>query len=256
VATEREACAKLCEEKDLYFQYDFIAPYDVADSCAEEIRARGDEMKDGIALESIAHPEGDPVPDDHEINPDSLETVEIRMPVMPEDQLETWMHNMIRACNRSTCDSDINVLKLIQHIENLYEKGRADEREQAEQAEQWDTSDMAHRPNGLTVEQAEKQIPTTLCGPNLEQTLNAAGFYLQREQWDTSDMAHRPNGLTVDVTDLIKRAIAEEREACAKLCDAVDAAHEGDYVLAKWCATAIRGRTEPKSDFKTQMDDN
>ena len=48
---------------------------------------------------------------------------------MTEDQLETWMHNMIRACNRSTCDSDINVLKLIRHIENLYEKGRADERE-------------------------------------------------------------------------------------------------------------------------------
>jgi hypothetical protein len=38
---EREACAKLCEEKALYFQYDFISPYDVADSCAEEIRKRG-----------------------------------------------------------------------------------------------------------------------------------------------------------------------------------------------------------------------
>jgi len=37
---EREACAALCEEKALYFQYDFIAPYDVADSCAEEIRRR------------------------------------------------------------------------------------------------------------------------------------------------------------------------------------------------------------------------
>ena len=48
---------------------------------------------------------------------------------MTEDQLETWMHNMIRACNRSTYDSDINVLKLIRHIENLYEQGRADERE-------------------------------------------------------------------------------------------------------------------------------
>ena len=48
---------------------------------------------------------------------------------MNEDQLETWMHNMIRACNRSTCDSDINVLKLIQHIKNLYEQGRTDERE-------------------------------------------------------------------------------------------------------------------------------
>jgi hypothetical protein len=38
---EREACAKLCDEKALYFQYDFTPPYDVADSCAEEIRARG-----------------------------------------------------------------------------------------------------------------------------------------------------------------------------------------------------------------------
>lgn len=37
---EREACANLCEEKALYFQYDFIPPYDVADSCAESIRAR------------------------------------------------------------------------------------------------------------------------------------------------------------------------------------------------------------------------
>jgi hypothetical protein len=43
VAREREACAKICEEKALYFQYDFIPPYDVADSCAEEIRARGKE---------------------------------------------------------------------------------------------------------------------------------------------------------------------------------------------------------------------
>ena len=37
---EREACAKVCDEKALYFQYDFIPPYDVADSCAEAIRAR------------------------------------------------------------------------------------------------------------------------------------------------------------------------------------------------------------------------
>jgi hypothetical protein len=36
---EREACAKVCDEKALYFQYDFIPPYDVADSCAEAIRA-------------------------------------------------------------------------------------------------------------------------------------------------------------------------------------------------------------------------
>jgi hypothetical protein len=48
---------------------------------------------------------------------------------MNEDQLETWMHNMIRACNRSTCDSDINAIKLSQHIKTIYEQGRTDERE-------------------------------------------------------------------------------------------------------------------------------
>jgi hypothetical protein len=50
-------------------------------------------------------------------------------------------------------------------------------RQAIEQAEQWDTSDMAHRSGGLSVEQAEKQAPTKLFGPNLEQILNAAGFY-------------------------------------------------------------------------------
>jgi hypothetical protein len=70
----------------------------------------------------------------------------------------------------------------------------------------------------------------------------------EREQWDTSDMAYRPNGLTVDVTDLINRAKAEEREACAKLCDdaslyfidqGMNAVDGADY-----CANEIRGRTE------------
>lgn len=42
----------------------------------------------------------------------------------------------------------------------------------------------------------------------------------------------------------------DEREACAKLCEDLFMS-DGDY-----CAKAIRGRTEPKSDFKTQMDDN
>ena len=89
---------------------------------------RQDERMNGIAITNIHHPKGNPVHDDVELNPDSLETIEIDIPVMPEDQLETWMCNMIRACNRSTSDSDINVIKLIQHIENLYMQGRADER--------------------------------------------------------------------------------------------------------------------------------
>ena len=51
---------------------------------------------------------------------------------------------------------------------------------------------------------------------------------------------------------------ADEREACAKLCDdaslyfvdqGMNAVDGADY-----CAEAIRGRTKPKSDFKKQMD--
>ena len=71
---------------------------------AELIRQDERERMNGIALTNIPHPEGDPVHDDHELNPDSVETIEIDIPVMPEDQLETWMCNMIRACNRSTSD--------------------------------------------------------------------------------------------------------------------------------------------------------
>ena len=59
------------------------------------------------------------------------------------------------------------------------------------------------------LDQTKNQIPTTLCGPNLEQTLNAAGFYRQRE-WDTSDMAHRSGGLSVEQSqhplDIYERA--------------------------------------------------
>ena len=53
---------------------------------------------------------------------------------------------------------------------------------------------------------------------------------------------------------------AEEREACARLCDdaslyfidqGMNAVDGADY-----CANEIRGRTESKSDFKNQMDDN
>ena len=40
---------------------------------------------------------------------------------------------MQTACNRSALDSDINIIKLIQHIEDLYEQGRADERDKCAQ---------------------------------------------------------------------------------------------------------------------------
>ena len=34
----------------------------------------------------------------------------------------------------------------------------------------------------------------------------------------------------------------DEREACAKLCESIDAEYEGEDVLATWCADAIRAR--------------
>ena len=33
-----------------------------------------------------------------------------------------------------------------------------------------------------------------------------------------------------------------EREACAKVCDAIHAEYEGEDVEATWCAAAIRAR--------------
>ena len=40
----------------------------------------------------------------------------------------------------------------------------------------------------------------------------------------------------------IDERIAAEREACAKVCEDIDAEYEGQDVLATWCAAAIRAR--------------
>jgi hypothetical protein len=39
-----------------------------------------------------------------------------------------------------------------------------------------------------------------------------------------------------------KGAVLAEREACAKVCDDIDAEYGGEDVLATWCAKAIRAR--------------
>ena len=154
---------------------------------------------------------------------------------MTDEQLADWSYKMQIACNKSTSDSDINIIKLIQHIENLYEQGRADERELAKpeshivkwsipvdpnnfgeplaQPEQeneaysyakrlaefiWkehykeESPDWTPLPDVLGVltqidnmtcglEKAKPEMPTKIFGPNLEQILNAAGFY--RREW-------------------------------------------------------------------------
>jgi len=40
----------------------------------------------------------------------------------------------------------------------------------------------------------------------------------------------------------IDEAVKAEREACAKVCDDIDAEYEGEDVLATWCSNAIRAR--------------
>jgi len=40
----------------------------------------------------------------------------------------------------------------------------------------------------------------------------------------------------------IDEAVLAEREACAKVCDDIDAEYGGEDVLATWCAEAIRAR--------------
>jgi len=40
----------------------------------------------------------------------------------------------------------------------------------------------------------------------------------------------------------IDKAVNGEREACAKVCDDIDAEYNGEDVLATWCAKAIRAR--------------
>jgi len=46
----------------------------------------------------------------------------------------------------------------------------------------------------------------------------------------------------LDVEKFAELVRADEREACAKVCEDIDAEYEGEDVLATWCAEAIRAR--------------
>ena len=56
-------------------------------------------------------------------------------------------------------------------------------------------------------------------------------------------VAFKPlNDCDEEVLKLVNAAIEAEREACAKVCEDIDAEYEGQDVLATWCAAAIRER--------------
>jgi len=42
----------------------------------------------------------------------------------------------------------------------------------------------------------------------------------------------------------VQKAVAEEREACALVCERIDLKYEGEDVQANWCASAIRARKD------------
>ena len=97
------------------------------------------------------------------------------------------------------------------------------------QAKKWDTTDMAYRPNGLTVDE------NIINKSKWYQEGYEAGQRDEREKWDTTDMAHRSGGLTVEqeidrLKDFNQRLVATAKELGA----AYDA-HEWDDAWSKMC---------------------
>jgi hypothetical protein len=170
VLAEREACAQLLNDWGK-------VNWNIWD-CIKAIRARGDEMKDGIALASIAHPEGDPVPDDHEINPDSLETMEIDIPI--DERIKA----LARQAGFTDFPDDKNGVWITdgywdEQLERFAELVRQEEREQAEKQEK-----LCKDCGGIG-----RVVCDGRCMP-------------EQEPWDTSDMAHRSSGLAIDDDDI------------------------------------------------------
>lgn len=48
---------------------------------------------------------------------------------------------------------------------------------------------------------------------------------------------------TPHIMELVRICVEKEREECAKICDDIDTEYNGEDVLATWCATAIRARS-------------
>jgi hypothetical protein len=67
--------------------------------------------------------------------------------------------------------------------------------------------------------------------------MNKADKELARQAWTENDWAGH-----LDIPKLIQLARADEREACAKVCEELGMATNGMYERNHECATAIRAR--------------
>ncbi len=72
---------------------------------------------------------------------------------------------------------------------------------------------------------------------------------MNREELEQVIYERTRNFVDGRVMDCIFELIAEEREACAKVCEDIDTEYEGEDVLATWCAAAIRARGDNSNDF-------
>ena len=117
-------------------------------------------------------------------------------------------------------------------------------RQAIEEAEQWDTSDMAHRSGGLTVEQAEKQeklckycggIGRVVCNGRCmpEQTPDDLLRQSEREGWR---YAKECEAEVKRLTDLNRQLVA-----AAKELGAADDVHEWDDAWAKMAKLMRQG---------------
>ena len=62
------------------------------------------------------------------------------------------------------------------------------------------------------------------------------------QQWDSSDDGRGKLKILESVEKLIALIRADEREACAQVCDEVNKEYDGEEVSASWIASAIRAR--------------
>jgi len=160
------------------------------------------DMNNGVSLTNIHHPEGDGV-EPEGLNPDSLETIEIEIPMTPEQILRS-LENGYFMTHQEQAETAQYIRKLQQEsltllgktepvgkIPTLAEMKKLLNGEPIELAkpEQEPVCDKDPYLCGFVQCQLGKAckntlintIPTKIFGPNLEQILNAAGFY--RREW-------------------------------------------------------------------------